>query len=623
MAEGLLEGALGGEEEKPEAEAPEHLAGVEAFAAAIAAKLAGSDPGVARKTEEYLTDQSQLLKVQKRHLEEEHEARLHFLQGQAREVDLRRLGLRLRVGFQLFLVLVSTVIGISFLVLVHNAVTSRDVVIEPFEVPHMLAERGLTGTVIASGILDELRRLQAATRSTQQRRDLSSAWSKEITLTVPETGISIGEISQVLKARFSHDIHIGGEVAQTEAGALEITVRGDGIAAQTFTGAGTELKQLTTRAAERIYSQSQPGLWAPYLVDSGRYQEAIDFCQAAISSSSKSDQPNLLMHWAIALALSRGPGPEGLALARRAIALQPDYWEAYDVMSSYKQGLGDEEDAWMIGENQRRLAGGRPGRAPESTYFTHDSVSWELPAELAAFLLNSETASGTGTFEFSAGPQIALLYMWQHDPLSAELSLQMTRPDVRDPSIAAVTHAVRAMLAAESDDTARAVAEWEAYLSAYLNPAVAWPNYGLNCWAAPAEEAATHRDLADAVLKTGGTYVDCYRFHGGILDGRGDWKGAQEWYSKAIKLAPDLPAGYYSWGVALSKHGDLVGAAEKLAHANKNGPHWADPLKAWGDLLVKQGNTKDALDKYDEALKYAPNWKQLKEARQAIAKQKS
>src|ERR1700722_11330385 len=183
MAEGMLGGIFGGEEDKSEVEHPEAPAGAEAFASAIAAKLAGSDPGVARKTEEYLTDQSQLLKVQKRHLEEEHEARLHFLQGQAREVDLRRLGLRLRVGFQLFLVLVSTVIGISFLVLVHNAVTSRDVVIEPFEVPHMLAERGLTGTVIASGILDELRRLQAATRSTQQRRDLSSAWSKEITLT--------------------------------------------------------------------------------------------------------------------------------------------------------------------------------------------------------------------------------------------------------------------------------------------------------------------------------------------------------------------------------------------------------------------------------------------------------
>jgi predicted negative regulator of RcsB-dependent stress response len=46
-------------------------------------------------------------------------------------------------------------------------------------------------------------------------------------------------------------------------------------------------------------------------------------------------------------------------------------------------------------------------------------------------------------------------------------------------------------------------------------------------------------------------------------------------------------------------------------------------LKAWGDVLVKQGNMKDALAKYDEALKYAPNWKQLKEAREVAAKQKS
>ena len=35
------------------------------------------------------------------------------------------------------------------------------------------------------------------------------------------------------------------------------------------------------------------------------------------------------------------------------------------------------------------------------------------------------------------------------------------------------------------------------------------------------------------------------------------------------------------------------------------------------------GDTKDALGKYDEALKYAPNWKQLKEARDATAKQKT
>jgi tetratricopeptide (TPR) repeat protein len=90
-----------------------------------------------------------------------------------------------------------------------------------------------------------------------------------------------------------------------------------------------------------------------------------------------------------------------------------------------------------------------------------------------------------------------------------------------------------------------------------------------------------------------------------------------------VKLAPSLPAGYYSWGVALAKHGDPAGAAEKLKLATEKGPHWADPLKAWGDVLVRQNQPKEALAKYDEALKYAPNWKQLKDAREAAAKLKT
>lgn len=57
MAEGLLGGILGDEDEKPEVEATETLAGADAFAAAMAATRAGSDPGVARKTETFLDEQ--------------------------------------------------------------------------------------------------------------------------------------------------------------------------------------------------------------------------------------------------------------------------------------------------------------------------------------------------------------------------------------------------------------------------------------------------------------------------------------------------------------------------------------------------------------------------------------
>jgi tetratricopeptide (TPR) repeat protein len=183
-----------------------------------------------------------------------------------------------------------------------------------------------------------------------------------------------------------------------------------------------------------------------------------------------------------------------------------------------------------------------------------------------------------------------------------------------------MTHFVRGRVAAEAGDIARAAAEMEAFATAYANPTVSSNYPGYNCWIAPAEEAAGHTDKADAVLNAAGSYVDCYRFRADILDGRGDWPDAQKAYAEAVALARDLPAAYYSWGVALARHGELAGAEAKLKDANQRGPHWADPLKAWGDVLMKQGKTKESLVKYDEALKYAPNWKELREAREALAK---
>jgi len=93
----------------------------------------------------------------------------------------------------------------------------------------------------------------------------------------------------------------------------------------------------------------------------------------------------------------------------------------------------------------------------------------------------------------------------------------------------------------------------------------------------------------------------------------------------SVAYACNAPAIFmeYADDVALAKHRDLDGAAEKLKDANQKGPHWADTLKAWGDDLAKRECTKDALAKSDETLTYAPNGKHLKEAREAVAKQRS
>ena len=622
MAEGMIGGILGEEDEKPDVEATETLVGTDGFAAAVAAKLAGSDPEVARETAAFLRNQSRLVEIQAAHLKEDHAARLHYLQGQAREVDIRRLGLRLRVGFQLFLVLVAAAIGLSGAVMVRDAVTSHRVVIEPFHAPPSLAARGIDGAVVAAGLLDKLSHLQDATRSSSAARSLTGAWTGNIKLDVPETSISLSEISRLLRERFGNDVHIEGDLVETTAGGLALTVRGNGVPAMTFEGSTTELGQLTDKAAEYVYSKSQPARWATYLTNMGRNEEAIAFSRTAMTGADPAERPWLLNAWAIGLQSSGGSVREGLSLFRAAVKLQPDYWVAHNNVQNTLMTLGDEEGAWKAGEAMRAAAGGRPGKAPEPYYTNWDYLTWNLRTWLDATFADSEANGGLGTGAQAAGPSIADTYARLHDSESAELALKTSEEDPNDPAGAAMIHNVRGRLAAEAGDLATAVAEVEVYGLAYANPAVSTNNAGYHCWIAPIEEAAGHPDKADAFLKTAGTYVDCYRFRADILDGRGDWPGAQKAYAEAVTLAPDLPAAYYSWGVALLKHGDVAGAEAKLMDANKRGPHWADPLKVWGDALAQDGRTKEALTKYDEAIKYAPNWKQLNETRNALAKQK-
>jgi hypothetical protein len=126
----------------------------------------------------------------------------------------------LRVGFQLFIALIATVVGIGFALTIHDAVTSRRVVIEPFHAPPGLAGRGVDGTVVASGLLDQLSRMQVATRSTFTARDFTNAWANDIRLSVPETGISLNEVSRLLRDRFGHDVRIDGDLIETPNGNL-------------------------------------------------------------------------------------------------------------------------------------------------------------------------------------------------------------------------------------------------------------------------------------------------------------------------------------------------------------------------------------------------------------------
>jgi tetratricopeptide (TPR) repeat protein len=625
MAEGLLGGILGEEDEKPEVEPTEALASADAFAAAIAAKLAGNDPGVARKTEIFLDKHAQLLELQAHNLRSEHHSRLHFLQGQAREVDLRLLGLRLRVGFQMILALAALAIAAGFVIMVRDAVASRSVVIEPIEVAQNVSAQVPNGKILAAGLLDILTKIQAANHSGAERRALSNGWTSEISIELPETGISFGQIERLLKTRFGHDQHIDGDLVQSEDGGLGLTVRGTGILPQTFTDKDRHLDKLLLQAAEYVYGQSQPGLWTSYLANNGRTDDAIQFAQTNYATVAPDERPYLLNYWANALAAKGGPGSmqEALIRYRAAIRLKPDYYTAYSNVVFGLYNLGQEEQAIQTGEQMKKVAGGRPGRAPEEMYQNYDQLIWDLPAQLAEDLADLEAHSGvspTGAAAGSENLQIALVEAWLHNPEDAAFRLKTISWDEKYLPDVAVAAMDRATIAEELGDLKTAVSEWSQFAQTY-HDSVEFSNNGKGtiCSAAVSLQRGGLPAQADAALDATGDvhYVDCYRFRGDVLDLRGDWAGAQEWYAKAVQLAPSIPSSYYSWGVALIKHGSLDAAIAKLKEACDKSPHWADPLKAWGDALVKQGKPRDALAKYDAALKLAPHWKALMEARDA------
>jgi hypothetical protein len=70
-------------------------------------------------------------------------------------------------------------------------------VIEAFEVPPDLAQRGLTGQVIAKQVLDQISEMEARTSlvSARPANSYSNSWGTDLKIEVPETGISFGELN--------------------------------------------------------------------------------------------------------------------------------------------------------------------------------------------------------------------------------------------------------------------------------------------------------------------------------------------------------------------------------------------------------------------------------------------
>ena len=187
--------------------------------------------------------------------------------------------------------------------------------------------------------------------------------------------------------------------------------------ARTFQGAAGDLDKLTVQAAEYVYGQSEPALYATYLMNAGRNADAVAFAKAAYVVTSPEDRPYLLNVWADALQNIGGPVGQSVSLYQEAIRLKPDFWIAYSNLQNVDLLWQNEEAAWRRGVQMLSLAGGRPGRATENLYQNLDVLTWNLLPWRKGQVADSEKHGGIGSAVTAAAPGGFLVLPQQVDVL--------------------------------------------------------------------------------------------------------------------------------------------------------------------------------------------------------------
>jgi tetratricopeptide (TPR) repeat protein len=641
MSDDLFNSVLGGEDDKSDSAAPETPAGAEAFAAAIAAIASRQDPGVARETEEFLASQTALLKLQARHLRDEHASRLLHLKLVISAVRHKRYADRIRNGLYTCVALLVLALLVGATRMVIDAMTDGSLIVEGFTVPPDLVAQGASGEALANDFVTRLAAIRSlADHSFTQSRQVRGAQADAPKVQIPETGISLDELERFLHHWLGHQTVLAGQVLDEPDGRVAISMDVEGSAPIEVQGSRVALQQLMQQAAEQVFAVLDPVNFSNYLSAQGHNKESLQVAQRYARNPDLAALPPSERANAYSLLGNKDPdGRRALAEALVAVDLDPRVAFGWFEAAQASSDLG--HDQAMVDFSRREFVTKLADQAPAEraayptvislAHLNIDHAMGDYAAvERDVAELNRSTPSWNGLNDRYANSAETAALM--HDEMRSRQNLARA---LIAGSLDTTVLTARWYVNSSAGDWAQALAAAKALVAGGAAQASAAYNAKSELtletqyrpWLAYAE--AMTGDTASATSLISQTAMDCYlcvRMRARIAAVAGDAAGTDRWFAEAVRQAPALPMAYSEWGQALLARGDLAGAAREFELAHEKGPHFADPLKGWGDVLAKQGHWKQghwkqALAKYDQALRYAPSWAALKQARDAAAKQ--
>ena len=504
---------------------------------------------------------------------------------------------------------VLTLIGAASLTL-WNARNASGLVVEALTTPPAMVAQGMDGTVLAGRLLDRLSAMQAATDSSRAPATFGSNWGNDLSVEVPQTGVSASELWRMLRQTLGAETRLSGDLIERD-GQLTLTTRIHSNPGQSVSGAVGDLDRLLDETAQAVYRQAQPYRYSVWLNRQGRGGN-VAILQQLAASGDRTEQL-----WArVGLSVNAYvTDPElALSLAREALAMDPSFhkarWNVSDALAILGRQEEDLHELRLIERAMRR-------RDQRVTKVAQDQVLHSSRGTIAEYKADFVTVVKEGqirgTLPDYAGnaPLARYTVSWAstalHDRKSARQALAVAdRSAEPQQEYSAYT---AALIAEERGDLPGAAQLVRTALSiGDANQESGWlPQYR----AAMARILLRAGDRAAANSLLSVMREDCYpcmiiRGQAAALDGR--WSEAERQLLRATTLGPSLPTAWQALGQVRLRRGDGAGAVLAFTEAAQRGPLWADPLKFWGEALAASGDHRGACRKYSQAAERAPRW---------------
>jgi tetratricopeptide (TPR) repeat protein len=565
-----------------------------------------------------LRKQGTLLDLQIEDAREQHDLHVSHLR-------FRRFGDYAKAAMEATVAIFIALVVLGIGALIWQAHEAGGLVAEPLKTPPDFAAKGLDGTVLSQQLLDRLNAMveEANVYTLRKPDSIAGSWGSNVKVQIPDTGISIDELSQLLRGWLGHETHVSGEVYRTADG-IALTVRAGTNPSQTFEGREADLDALMDKAANALLKETQPFVFTDLLARQGDLPGSLALSRKLTVVGPASDRSLAYTNMANILA-TEGKFRDSIAPYERGIALAPDdpippfFATNPDVALDHGEAFAMHASSSVHLFTTASLDDYRP-EAIADLIASARSMLAQTQGDFAEAVRNDRIAETISFSDYDVqGAAVTVSDLARDHDVEAARAILAEHPQYSDGQAVIWIVDIEAQLPvtfidADIDDWKDAAASLSgadrmALRSGTVNDArhtLVWP------WLAYAWARTGNIANAEALVRM--TPLDCTRcleFRGRIAELGDDDAGAARWFARAVADAPSEPFAMTDWGVMLLRRGDSEGAIAKFRQANAIGPHFADPLEMWGEALIRKNRSDLALAKFAEAEKYAPNWGRL------------